>query len=124
MKNFLRPTISKITFTTLLILINFIGPIIYDRTLIFTENGPVLPNSLLGMFANALNSIGTIIFYPIYFINSFFITKTFTQNLIYNNSQISMIFIVLFAVLLPVIIEAYLLSCAVFYIISFFITKK
>lgn len=123
MKKFFRPTISKAILTIILALAEFAGPIIYGRVAIITENGPEASNYLIGLLVNLLNYTATIIFYPVHLIFNFFVTKDFVVNSIANGTQyILFLFSCIF--FLAILLEAYLISCVIFYIISTFTNKK
>ncbi|OGZ72782.1 MAG: hypothetical protein A2908_00160 [Candidatus Staskawiczbacteria bacterium RIFCSPLOWO2_01_FULL_38_12b] len=101
MNTFLRPTVFKIVFAFIGLLIVVFGwPMLYTFTSTITENG-VYQNNL---FMNAVNSAIFIIYYPVYAILN-----------VVDNLPLSIAVNLTFTFL-----ETYLISC----IISMFFNKK
>lgn len=116
MKKFLKLTAFKIILTIIIVLAAFGGNLLYSSSITVIEDKIVEPNLTI----RTINFVSNIIFYPARLINNLFITKSFIDNLIINGSQNYIILLFLFSFLLPVILEAYLISC----IISTFINRK
>jgi len=123
MNNFLKPTTFKIILALVLALIWFLGPILYGRIAVNSGNTP--ENSNLAMvIVDSINYATGIIFYPPAFIFNLFVPKSFIVNSLLNNTHGYILFLSSIAYILLILIESYLISCIIFYIVSAVVSSR